>query len=688
MQDPPTDPTGETFRGGFSSFAAPPPGAHEIMPSTSNSGMISGGSMPSEHSDPRRGPAWPEIPPAWPEVSPPAASYPPNPVAPPHGAPNGTSHGRHTGPQTPPSGGSFPPNPIAAPHGRHQSPFSEPPFGESPFAERPEHQTGPQSPPITQAPFQEHPPFPVPPPVRPPASPFGPADDFPAFQPPPGPPAPEFPPPARAGSGPVFPPPMNPQGFPEQQPPSRPQQPGQQQGRGGPGFPELPPQETGPWASAPNVFPRGDERNPSFPPRPVEPEPQQPSFSYQEPATTFGTPRGPFDARIPQPPHDPQQHFQQQQQAPQQAAAQATDRTVTMGPPPGQSAPPQMPPQHLPQQQMPPQQMPQHPNQQPMGQPMQPGPQAQQQAPQAAHYGSGPTTGEHLVQQLPGDDPYKPFVTAGQISGPKTPPAARQQELWNTVWGDGQHTTDDDDEDDEKGKPVWLFALIGSVLVALIVALLWAFLAGPLSSAAETTAQPEASAKPSATKSAAPAAGSATGIPTYEGEKSAVTGTVSDETAGISISKLGGQWKADADTQTVMSTYGYSTRQFVSAGLTSKGKPWFATVMTGKLPADLAAQYKSPTDMRPVLNGVVVRARNTIFPKPNKVAKVGAQKLRGGLGQAAAYKVTDDGGGTLVVVAAVNTGAEVPSVVYIQIPDLRDDLLPDVNTILDSIKKN
>lgn len=612
--------------------------------------------MPSEHSDPRRGPAWPEVPPAWPEVPPPAASHPPNPAGPPQGMPQGAPHGRHTGPQTPP-GGSFPPHPVAAPPGRHQSPGLD-----DRFEERPEHQTGPQSPPM-QAPLQEHPPFPAPPPVRPPASPFGPADDYPAFPPPtgagppvrPGPPAPDFPPPVRAGSGPVFPPPMN---FPE--PPPRPAQ------QTGPGFPELPPQE-GPWASAPNVFPRAEERSPSFPPRPVEPG-AQPPFSYQEPATVFGTPRGPFDPRVPHPVDEQHQSYQTAQaQAATQAAMQAqaapaTDRTVTMGPP-GHAAPPQPPaaPQQTPQQQMP-----------------------AQPSPQAQHY--GPTTGEHLVQQLPHDDPYKPFVTAGQISGPKTPPAARQQELWNTVWGDGQHTTDDD-EDDEKGKPVWLFALVGSVLVALIVALLWAFLAGPLSSAAETTAQPVSSGKPSA-KPAASAPAQGNGIPQYEGEKSAVKGDVTDEAAGITIAMLGGQWKTDADTQTVKATYGYTTRQFVSAGLTSKGKPWFATVMTGQLPADLASQYKSPTDMRPVLNGVVVRARNTIFPKPNKVAKVGAQKLPGGLGQAAAYKVTDDGGGTLVVVAAVNTGAEVPSIVYMQIPDLRDDLLPDVNTILDSIKKS
>ncbi len=449
--------------------------------------------------------------------------------------------------------------------------------------------------------------------------------------------------------------------------------------RSGPGFPELPPQE-GPWASAPNVFPRADERNPSFPPRPVESEPAA-ELLLPGSRRPCSAPRAdPFDPRVPHPVDEQAQHYQTAQaQAATQAAMQAqaapaTDRTVTMGPP-GHAAPPQQPTAQHPQMQTPQQQMPQQTP--PQGLPAQPSPQAQ-------HY--GPTTGEHLVQQLPHDDPYKPFVTAGQISGPKTPPAARQQELWNTVWGDGQHTTDDD-EDDEKGKPVWLFALVGSVLVALIVALLWAFLAGPLSSAAETTAQPapRPSRRPPSRPPSAPAQGTAS--PTYEGEKSAVKGDLTDDAAGISISMLGGQWKTDADTQTVKATYGYTTRQYVSAGLTSKGKPWFATVSDG--PA-----ARRPRLAVQVADRHAAGAERRGGPGPEHDLPQAQQGRQGRRAEAArrpgpGRRLQGDRRRrrTLVVVAAVNTGAEVPSIVYMQIPDLRDDLLPDVNTILDSIKK-
>ncbi|MFC7649265.1 hypothetical protein ACFQX6_59300 [Streptosporangium lutulentum] len=64
--------------------------------------------------------------------------------------------------------------------------------------------------------------------------------------------------------------------------------------------------------------------------------------------------------------------------------------------------------------------------------------------------------GHHLSRDP--SDPSKPFVTAGQISGPKTPPPERQQELWNTVFGDNYQAMDDEDLDGQ-GKPVWVFAL-------------------------------------------------------------------------------------------------------------------------------------------------------------------------------------------------------------------------------------
>jgi hypothetical protein len=111
--------------------------------------------------------------------------------------------------------------------------------------------------------------------------------------------------------------------------------------------------------------------------------------------------------------------------------------------------------------------------------------------------------------------------------------------------------------------------------------------------------------------------------------------------------------------------------------------------MSGPLPQSLAAKYTTPDNLGPVISALVFQARQKMFPKGNKSTKIAQQNItRNGMtGRLIAYKVTDDGGSTTVVVAAVNTGADLPSIVYMQVPDVKDDLLPDVNTIFKSIKK-
>ncbi|MEZ0076966.1 hypothetical protein [Planotetraspora sp. GP83] len=286
------------------------------------------------------------------------------------------------------------------------------------------------------------------------------------------------------------------------------------------------------------------------------------------------------------------------------------------------------------------------------------------------------------------DDPYKPFVTAGQISGPKTPPAHRQQELWNTVFGENYQAIDEY-EDEERGRPIWLFTLVGTVLVVLVGGLVWAFVAGPLRSddGAETVPSPEAkptlSAAPPKAQSQFPA------LPRFRGTASPVSGVVTDEAAGITVSQLGGPWQLDKNAQDIKTKYGYATRQFVPAGMTTRGKPEFAQVLSGPLPQPLATRYTSPDKLAPVISSVMFQARQTMFPKGNKVTKVAQQRLsRNGLtGLIAAYKVEADKEETTVFVAAVNTGADLPAIVYMAVPALKDDLLPDINTVFKSIRR-
>ncbi|MGV9776853.1 hypothetical protein [Streptosporangium sp. NPDC003464] len=330
--------------------------------------------------------------------------------------------------------------------------------------------------------------------------------------------------------------------------------------------------------------------------------------------------------------------------------------------PPG--APPQVPPPHAP----------------PQG------------APAHAHPGDGgPHHGQIPPQGQPGghlsrdpSDPNRPFVTAGQISGPKTPPPERQQELWNTVFGDNYQAMGEEPELEGTGRPVWVFALAGSVVIALIGAVLWAFLAGPLASTEE---KPIPEAKPSATGKK-PAKSQAVGrLPRFPGKASPVAGTLPDQAAAISLAKLGAPWRQD-QRESVSTAYGFTTRQYVPAGPDSLGKPQFAQVMSGPLSPRLKSKYTSPDNLAPVINAVAYTGRKKFFPEDNSARKTAQQNLsvNGLRGQLAAYEITAGTSKTTMVVAAVSTGADLPVIVYMSVPDSKKELLPDVNTVFKSIR--
>ncbi|MEO3813567.1 hypothetical protein ABGB17_31610 [Sphaerisporangium sp. B11E5] len=315
----------------------------------------------------------------------------------------------------------------------------------------------------------------------------------------------------------------------------------------------------------------------------------------------------------------------------------------------------------------------------------------------AAPERTAPAPGRRRRPDSGPEDPYKPFVTAGQISGPKTPPPERQQQLWNTVFGDNYEAIGEGQEDEGTGgRRVWLLALVASVAVALVAALLWAFLAGPLRSAPEAGGGPGGGGASGA--ASPPAAKPTTGtkpqtvgkLPKYRGEASPRAGTVSDDAAGLNIPRLGGQWRLDTRADHIRSTYGFETRQYVPAGQDTAGNPQFAQLMTGPLAASLASKYSpdEPQNLTPVISAVAFAARNKFFPEGNKVVKTAEQRLTAG-GKPArlvAYQVTAGEQKTTLVVAAVSTGADVPSIVYMTVPETKKALLPDVNTVFSSIR--
>ncbi|GAA3066542.1 hypothetical protein GCM10010485_00060 [Streptosporangium carneum] len=316
------------------------------------------------------------------------------------------------------------------------------------------------------------------------------------------------------------------------------------------------------------------------------------------------------------------------------------------------------------------------------GQPGQP-PQAQPGHPGAPGQPLQGQPGHHLSQDP--SDPNRRFVTAGQISGPKTPPPERQQELWDTVFGDNYQAMGDEDELEGQGRPVWVFALVGSVVIALVGALLWAFMAGPLAATKEEDPAPQT--KPSATKKPTAKPQTIGRLPRFPGKASPVAGTLPDQAAAISVSRLGGPWRQD-QRRTVPTVYGFTTRQYVPAGTDSAGRAQFAQLMSGALSPRLKDKYTSPENLAPVINAVASGARKKFFPEDNSARKTAQQTLsvNGLPGQLAAYEITTGDSKTTMVVAVVSTGADLPSVVYMSVPDSKKELLPDINTVFKSIQ--
>ncbi|MFI7699173.1 hypothetical protein [Nonomuraea sp. NPDC049480] len=299
------------------------------------------------------------------------------------------------------------------------------------------------------------------------------------------------------------------------------------------------------------------------------------------------------------------------------------------------------------------------------------------------HPPGAPRPGSNLSRDP--SDPEHRFVTAGQISGSRTPPPERQQELWNTVFGDNYQAMGDQealDDDEGQGKPVWIYALGGSVVIALVAALLWAFLAGPLAGAEPTDAnlaagKPTQPQKPTATRTSTTIGP----LPKYSGKASPVLGALADPAAGISVPRLGGNWQVD-QRATVRATYQFNTRQYVQVAPEK-----YAQILSGPLLTKLASYYEQD-NLEPVIKQVVLNARKRFFPADNKVRKIAQQSIKVGdqTGRLIAYSLTSQTEKATIVTMAVNTGRNVPAIVYMSIPSESKQLMPDIRTVMNQLK--
>ncbi|WP_283138203.1 hypothetical protein [Rhizohabitans arisaemae] len=285
----------------------------------------------------------------------------------------------------------------------------------------------------------------------------------------------------------------------------------------------------------------------------------------------------------------------------------------------------------------------------------------------------------------------RPFVTAAQISGPKTPPAQRQHELYKRVFEDDFDGADDD-AGPEHRRRVWPWALVGSTALALVAAIVIIY--EPFEDSGGTGAARipvnNAGAKASATPKPTPTQPSSERLPRYPGRPSPVVGRVADAQSRLGYAALGTPWQRDQRT-TVRREFGFTARQYIPAGTDHLGQPVYAHVMSGTLDPSLAGKYAGPDDFVPVINAAAYRLKLKFSSKEAVATRVATQRLTvdGHPGGLIVYNVkasTLGESSMTMLVAAIDTGAKTPSILYISIPDNKKRILPDIHTVLKSLK--
>lgn len=227
---------------------------------------------------------------------------------------------------------------------------------------------------------------------------------------------------------------------------------------------------------------------------------------------------------------------------------------------------------------------------------------------------------------------------------------------------------------------------IGALVVAIAVvfALVLAQSPTPRQAAAPS---PSPSPSPSPTPTGAP--GRTVPLPDYPGRGSKVIGRIDDPNAGLSYARLGSPWRLDSDR---MSDFGRE-QTVITERYGPDATPYWANISSDALPARLARYYGDPYRTYHASRAMLADVRSTYYPEGNRRTEVASQpiEVEGRQGWLVAARLEFDREGMrakseLAAVAVVDTGASLPGVVYLSIPDTHKQLWPDIDTVVKSLR--
>ena len=294
------------------------------------------------------------------------------------------------------------------------------------------------------------------------------------------------------------------------------------------------------------------------------------------------------------------------------------------------------------------------------------------------------------------------------MSGPGTPAKAGVPSSGNWQmpdWmreeaPDGGFAVPDEPGSGGKGKIV-LFAGVGVLVAALLAAgAVYALRSGGGKSPAQPTTRPKHAATSGATGGTkTEQKGSAAALPDaklvkFPGTHSKAAGRINDTATGLSYPKLAAPWQVPTKKSGLVQP-GWSAQQVL---LTDRhaGQNGYGQLMTGALGTAEQGIYAGPGSEKAAAIAYAKSVEARFYSFNHKSRPLASQALdlpgSGGKGWLVSSQLTYHRAGVkatgeVVTVAVINTGKPVPAVLFMSIPDTHKKLYPDINFVIDSLKR-
>lgn len=207
----------------------------------------------------------------------------------------------------------------------------------------------------------------------------------------------------------------------------------------------------------------------------------------------------------------------------------------------------------------------------------------------------------------------------------------------------------------------------------------------PSGAAPFTSPPPELAPAPAPTATKGRPAGP---LSEYDGDPSGVKGRIEDREAGLSYAKLDNPWQESNG-----GDRGFTAWQYLITEQSGPGVNWYAEIASMPLGDANKHLYTGPGSLREVAEAQSRDLQVRAYPQGSRREEVAGTGLSVSGHKAwltgfrlsfsdPRFSVTD---GTIVVVA-VDTGKERPGILYTAIPGTREELRPDINTVVESLR--